>query len=297
MAATPAEDAHRSAEVSGREVRRHAEGDVERLESRRSSLRERRREIREPRPSCSKRKKIPDPKIQALWDRGEPSPTYILRRGSPSSFGPLVEPGVPSALISGLQAVRDHASPGRARTRPGGAWRSRTGWCSPNHPLTARVMVNRIWAQHFGDGIVKSLGNFGQTGAPPSNPELLDWLAVEFVKQQWSMKAMHRLMMTSTAYRQSSAVTPALEKADPGQRAPVAHAAAAHGRRSPERHHAAGGRPAGQPHVRPARSGAGARRRPGDADRDRERLAAQHLREAAALRICRRSWTISISRR
>jgi hypothetical protein len=86
---------------------------------------------------------------------------------------------------------------------------------APENPLTARVMVNRMWARHFGAGIVKSLGNFGHTGTPPTNPELLDWLATEFVKQGWNIKAMHRLMMTSSTYRQVSTVTPALAKADP----------------------------------------------------------------------------------
>ena len=66
-------------------------------------------------------------------------------------------------------------------------------------------MVNRIWKHHFGAGIVKTLGNFGKAGAPPTHPELLDWLATEFVQQGWSIKAMHRLMMTSSTYRQSSA--------------------------------------------------------------------------------------------
>ena len=85
----------------------------------------------------------------------------------------------------------------------------------PDNPLTARVAVNRLWARHFGTGIVKTLGNFGLTGSLPSHPELLDWLATEFARQGWSIKAMHRLIMTSSTYRQSSAVTPALEKFDP----------------------------------------------------------------------------------
>jgi hypothetical protein len=76
-------------------------------------------------------------------------------------------------------------------------------------------MVNRMWAQHFGTGIVKTVGNFGHTGSPPSDPELLDWLASEFVARGWSMKATHRLIMTSNVYRQSSTVTPELDKADP----------------------------------------------------------------------------------
>ena len=76
-------------------------------------------------------------------------------------------------------------------------------------------MVNRMWAGHFGQGIVKSLGNFGRTGTPPSHPELLDWLATEFVRQGWDLKAMHRLIMTSSAYRQSSTVTATRAQADP----------------------------------------------------------------------------------
>jgi hypothetical protein len=85
----------------------------------------------------------------------------------------------------------------------------------PDHPLTARVAVNRIWKHHFGAGIVKTLGNFGKAGARPSHPELLDWLALEFVRRGWSVKSMHRLMMTSATYRQSSAVTPEQQQRDP----------------------------------------------------------------------------------
>src|SRR5205807_2264404 len=92
----------------------------------------------------------------------------------------------------------------------------------PEHPLTARVMVNRIWKHHFGRGLVATLENFGHTGARPTHPELLDWLAREFVAPRsrgatrggWSIKALHRLLMTSTAYRQSSTRTPDLEKTD-----------------------------------------------------------------------------------
>jgi hypothetical protein len=86
---------------------------------------------------------------------------------------------------------------------------------NPDHPLTGRVMVNRIWKNHFGTGIVKSLSNFGKSGTPPSNPELLDWLATEFVRQGWSIKQMPRLMMTSSAYRQVSAVSSEAKRLDP----------------------------------------------------------------------------------
>ncbi len=85
----------------------------------------------------------------------------------------------------------------------------------PNHPLTARVMVNRVWKGHFGQGIVKTVGNFGKLGARPTHPELLDWLAVEFVERGWSLKSLHRLLLTSSAYRQVSLVNDKLLEADP----------------------------------------------------------------------------------
>jgi hypothetical protein len=86
---------------------------------------------------------------------------------------------------------------------------------NPEHPLTSRVMVNRIWKYHFGNGIVRSVGNFGKTGTAPSNPELLDWLATEFIKQGWSIKQMQRLVMTSSVYRQASVVSNEAQRLDP----------------------------------------------------------------------------------
>jgi mono/diheme cytochrome c family protein len=158
--------------------------------------------------------RIPEPKIRALWDRGDPSPTYILRRGSATSFGPLVGPGVPAALTDGKTPfVARQPWPGAKST---GRRLAFARWLvRPDNPLTARVMVNRIWKEHFGTGIVKSLANFGRMGTPPTHPELLDWLAREFVTRHWSIKAMQRLMLTSSAYRQSSTVTGQLEKLDP----------------------------------------------------------------------------------
>jgi hypothetical protein len=72
------------------------------------------------------------------------------------------------------------------------------------NPLTARVMVNRLWQHHFGEGLVRTPSNFGKLGEPPSHPELLDWLALEFIERGWSIKQMHRLMMTSQAYQMAS---------------------------------------------------------------------------------------------
>ena len=84
-----------------------------------------------------------------------------------------------------------------------------------NHPLTSRVIVNRLWAERFGRGIVATLANFGHTGERPSHPGLLDWLATELVQNGWSLKHIHRLMTTSAAYRQTSRPTAAVRVADP----------------------------------------------------------------------------------
>jgi mono/diheme cytochrome c family protein len=157
---------------------------------------------------------LPEPRIQALWDRGEPSPTYIYRRGDPLLPGPLVGPGVPSVLTDGKTPF--DVKPPWPGARKTGRRLAFARWLTrPEHPLTARVAVNRLWKQQFGAGIVKTLGNFGRAGSPPTHPELLDWLAGELVRQGWSQKELHRLMMTSATYRQTSAVMPEQEKFDP----------------------------------------------------------------------------------
>jgi cytochrome c553 len=151
----------------------------------------------------AKKDKSPEPKIQALWDRGDPSPTYIYRRGDPLTPGKLVGPGVPSALTDGKTPF-DVQPPWPGAKKTGRRLAFAKWLTQADNPLTARVMVNRIWKLHFGRGIVTTLGNFGKAGSPPSHPELLDWLAIEFVRSGWSIKHMHRLMMTSAVYRQSS---------------------------------------------------------------------------------------------
>ncbi len=147
--------------------------------------------------------KQPEPRIHALWDRGQPSPTYIYKRGDWLTPGKLVGPGVPSVLTDGKSPFE--VKPPWPDAKKTGRRLAFAKWLTqPEHPLTARVLVNRIWKLHFGTGIVKTLGNFGKAGAPPSHPELLDWLAAEFVKNGWSIKKLHKLMMTSSVYRQSS---------------------------------------------------------------------------------------------
>ncbi|MFV1996315.1 MAG: DUF1553 domain-containing protein, partial [Verrucomicrobiales bacterium] len=160
----------------------------------------------------------PPSTIRALWDRGQPSPTYILRRGEYDKPGRLVGPGVPSALTDGrtpflIPPPFPGGTPKTGRRLAFARWLTQ-----PDHPLTARVMVNRIWNHHFGTGLVKTLENFGVKGERPSHPELLDWLAVRFVEGKWSVKNMHRLLMNSRTYRQSSAITENRRKIDPQNR-------------------------------------------------------------------------------
>jgi hypothetical protein len=162
-----------------------------------------------------KKKLRPKPQIRALFDMGgEPSAAYLLRRGDAQTPGEPVQPGVPSVIRAGLTPYQ--IVPPSSNSESSGRRLALARWLvQPNHPLTARVMVNRIWMHHFGKGLVASPANFGHTGVPPSHPELLDWLATEFVRSGWSMKGMHRLIMTSTAYRQNSRFDPAVHHADP----------------------------------------------------------------------------------
>jgi Protein of unknown function (DUF1553) len=162
-----------------------------------------------------KKKLRAKPQIRALFDMGgEPSAAYLLRRGDAQTPGELVQPGVPTVLKTGLVPYR--VAPPWPNAETTGRRLALARWLvQPNHPLTARVMVNRIWMHHFGKGLVASPANFGRTGVPPSHPELLDWLATEFIRSGWSLKAVHRLIVTSTAYRQSSRIEPTLQQADP----------------------------------------------------------------------------------
>jgi len=129
-------------------------------------------------------------------------PSYLLVRGDPFSKGSKMSPGFVTAATYG--------DPPTAIPRPDGRTSGRrlalAEWlASPSNPLTARVVVNRIWHHHFGRGIVATLDNFGKVGERPTHPELLDWLAVELVQRGWSLKEMHQLMMTSQAYQMASA--------------------------------------------------------------------------------------------
>ncbi|MHB1558697.1 MAG: DUF1549 and DUF1553 domain-containing protein [Isosphaeraceae bacterium] len=158
----------------------------------------------------------PLPVARGIDEAGPASlPTRFLRRGELRTPGPAVPPAVPGVLalpVSVPRIVPLDDSSGRRRALAD--WLTR-----PDHPLTARVMVNRLWQSHFGRGIVATSSDFGRIGDEPSHPELLDWLAAELVARGWSLKAMHRLIVTSASYRQSSRPrTSAALEADPDNR-------------------------------------------------------------------------------
>jgi len=146
------------------------------------------------------------PTSMVMAEMPKPRETAILGRGDYQNRGEIVKPGVPSMLPP----------------LPAGETANRltlAKWLvSPNHPLTARVAVNRYWQMYFGTGLVKTAEDFGSQGEAPSNPELLDWLATEFIRTRWDVKAMQKLIVMSAAYRQSSRVTPELVERDPDNR-------------------------------------------------------------------------------
>ncbi len=146
----------------------------------------------------------------------QPPPSYFLIRGELDNRGPQMEPGFITVATYGRPPTAIPPADGHTSGRR----RALAEWiASPENPLTARVMVNRIWHYHFGRGIVASLNNFGKMGESPTHPELLDWLATEFVARGWSVKQMHRLMMTSRAYQMASQFENAAnQKADPENR-------------------------------------------------------------------------------
>jgi hypothetical protein len=152
-------------------------------------------------------------KVYAVLPR-QPITSHVLIRGNPAQPGAKVSAGGVAAL----------AGPGAdfqlALDAPEGERRRRlAGWIShPKNPLFARVIVNRLWHYHFGTGLVDTPNDFGFNGGRPSHPELLDWLAAELVRHRWSLKRLHRLIVTSAAYRQSSRANSAAARVDAGNR-------------------------------------------------------------------------------
>jgi hypothetical protein len=135
---------------------------------------------------------------------------YIHVRGDVDQHGPVVKRTVPKFLTGNKAPAIPPGGSGRLQLAE---WLTR-----PDHPLTARVMVNRIWQHHFGKGIVTTPSNFGLRGAPPTHPELLDWLAERFVASGWSIKSIHRQILLSKTYQLSSSHDEAKAARDPANR-------------------------------------------------------------------------------
>lgn len=150
------------------------------------------------------------PMAPGVSDILKPTPeTSILVRGEPHRRGAVVTPDFPTVLR--MAANAPDTTSGR-RT-------ALAQWLTqPSHPLTARVMMNRLWQVYFGKGLVRTPNDFGLNGERPTHPELLDWLATEFVRSGWSLKQMHALIVTSNAYQQSSAFNTKYARLDPENR-------------------------------------------------------------------------------
>ena len=144
-----------------------------------------------------------------MAEQNEHRRSYLFIKGDFTRDGGEVSPAVPGVL-NPLELANSNSSPTRLDL---------SRWVvSPENPLTARVTVNRIWQEYFGRGIVETENDFGTQGSPPTHPELLDWLATELVAQKWSLKAIHRLIVTSATYRQSSRARPELDLIDPNNK-------------------------------------------------------------------------------
>lgn len=149
---------------------------------------------------------VATPTTMVMQEREEMRPTHVLMRGKYDALGTRVQPATPKFLPR-----QDSGAPTNRLSLA--RWLVRS-----DHPLTARVTVNRIWQAHFGRGIVTTPRNFGVQGDKPSHPQLLDWLATEFVQSRWDMKALHRLIVTSATYKQSSHAGETILKLDPRNR-------------------------------------------------------------------------------
>jgi hypothetical protein len=148
----------------------------------------------------------PEPPMACAVTEGESVEQHVFIRGNWASKGDVVPKRFPVVLAG------DHQPP---ITSGSGRLEFAKWLASPEHPLTSRVMVNRIWGWHFSDGLVRTPSNFGRLGEPPTHPELLDFLAKRFIESGWSMKAMHRMIMLSSTYQMSPEINAEQAKVDP----------------------------------------------------------------------------------
>ncbi len=142
----------------------------------------------------------------AIFEQGlTPAPVHVLARGNAATPGKEVSPRFPEVFGADLTAISPPLPTPKDDAKSVGRRRVLADWLTEaRHPLTARVIVNRLWHYHFGRGLVPTPSDFGHTGLPCSHPELLDYLASELIDSGWSLKHMHRLIVTSAAYQQSS---------------------------------------------------------------------------------------------
>jgi hypothetical protein len=146
------------------------------------------------------------PSTMVMAESDKPRETFVLARGDYRNKGEKVEPNTPVVL------------PPLPKDAPRNRLTLAKWLVDPSNPLTARVAVNHFWQMYFGIGIVKTSEDFGSQGDPPSNQDLLDWMATEFIQNKWDVKAMQRLIVTSAVYKQASKVTPELLERDPENR-------------------------------------------------------------------------------
>jgi hypothetical protein len=171
--------------------------------------------------TIAEREKDRPPPLEQLsvFVETDPNPPrhHVLKRGQHNAPGAEVDPGVPAAFCTTANVYRLESKPaGRVSS---GRRTAFARWVtSPENPLFARVMVNRVWQHHFGTGLVSTADNLGRSGAKPSHPELLDYLTTEFVHSGWSVKSLHRLILTSAVYRQAGTPGEKASESDPDNR-------------------------------------------------------------------------------
>jgi mono/diheme cytochrome c family protein len=166
-----------------------------------TSLRKEQEELKKSAPA--------EPEMACAIEEGPPVEQKVFIRGDYNNYGEAAPRGFP-AILAPYDTKPAFAGSGRLQFAE---WLTQ-----PGHPLTARVMVNRIWQWHFGEGLVRTPDNFGKMGERPTHPELLDYLAAQFINNGWSIKAMHRMIMRSSAYQMSSSNPNIMEDADPDNR-------------------------------------------------------------------------------
>ena len=167
------------------------------------------------------RKQVFGTAVNAVMEHEKISPLHVHIRGSAHAPGEQVEPAFPAVLHRRFDPVRAEVSPpsnNRSKSTSGRRLALARWIASAVNPLTARVAANRLWQHHFGQGIVPSTSDFGKLGEKPTHPMLLDWLASELPAQEWSLKAMHQLIMTSDAYQRSSTPNRTALEMDPTNR-------------------------------------------------------------------------------